>query len=617
MKKITTLSLLLLLTLLLFSCAKKEPDKSDGDGEVKNEYTVTFVMYTERITITYREGDIITPPTFPTYETSEFFVLFDGYDCTFLPVTEDATYKAKYHLEYKGYTATFVMGDVTSEVEAAYGTVASAPETVPDYHGMRFLMWDKAIRESTTDITYTAVYYDPSIASQEAFLTAIENELMHYSSVDGGDRGIDLLDRSTSLYLLSVQEYTNPQGGKIAERIIEHLTSIVTKDRAPNLDADTNWEYTPMLAGIALARVTPTVWENVPVDIQMRLQTLMRAIAYLGSFLTSDYNAYFTGPGMNGNYYKDWNPNYRLGNVPMMIYTTYFFGAGDMTLGAEIVNGYLTSFDEDAYTDIVNTFTKYGWRRAFKNWTTEGAGESTKNLLLYGGTAISKDGVSSTGSGVANLDGKTPRAYLYKSFALTECDKIIQHLINYNYGGQSMSHGSYEAKSYLTVKSEHWFDITGDGVQDLVAYIADDGISPYQNENGMMTEFASGNRSSLPYCTHDFVMSTVLLHSARTMKLYTTDENGVRTVKTDKNGAPAVLFDCTKNEAFFHRVQIGNEDMIYKGLRGYMSYATGIYGESHNLSRESRDKDYLITKSIWRTALLPLGTVRTAESYIN
>ena len=180
-----------------------------------------------------------------------------------------------------------------------------------------------------------------------------------------------------------------------------------------------------------------------------------------------------------------------------------------------------------------------------------------------------------------------------------------------------MSHGITEGKSYLTVTSSHWYDITGDGTPDLVGYIAGDYDSPYEGEVGMMTEFSSGNRSSLLYCTHDFVMSTVLLHSARTMRLYTTSESGARTVLANKDGTPRVLFDCTKEEALFHRVGIGNEDMIYKGLRGYMSYATGIYGESHKLVSESQEINYTMIKSLWRTALLPLGTVRTAESYMN
>lgn len=610
MKKFAFVLLLLALAFSLFACGKEE---EDVPAPSEKEYTITFVMYTERITQTYKEGETIVPPALETFETSEFFVVFDGWEKEFLPVTADATYKALYHLEYKDYTATFVTGETTQTIRTPYNTAPTPPEDVPEYKGMQFLMWDKELTASTVDVTYTAIYYDATMIEKEAFADALAADLIHYSSIDGGDVGVELLHRAVGFYILAIQEYKNPQGGMVAERIVEHLTSIVTKDRAPNLDADTNWEYTPMVAGIALARITPTVWDNVPVDIQIRLQTLMRAIAYLGSVLTSDHNAYRTGPGMNGNYYKDWNPNYRLGNVPLMIYATYFFGEGDMIEGAKVVNGYLKAFDEATYEETVNTFQKYGWRRAFKNWTTEssdGSG-SARKMLVEGGQIISKDGAVSNGNGVrgAGLD------YTYKTFPLTESEKIIQHLINYNYGGQAMSTGSYWGKSYLNVQNTHLYDIDGDGADDLVGYIYDESSSPYLGNFGMMTEFASGNRSSLLYCTHDFVMTTVLLHSAREMKLYTKNAGGERVEVKDKAGNARVLFDCTTDEEFFHRVQIGNEDMIYKGIHGYMSYATGIYGESHKLVYESTEKNYTMAKSIWRTALLPLGTVRPAESY--
>ena len=610
MKKFAFALLLLALTFTLFACGKEEEDVPVPSTK---EYTVTFVMYTERTTHTYKEGETIVPPTLETYETSEFFVVFDGWEKDFLPVTADATYKALYHLEYKDYTATFVMGEKTQTIPTPYGTIPTPPEDVPDYKGMKFLMWDKELATSTVDVTYTAIYYDATMIEKEAFADALAADLIHYSPIDGGDVGVELLHRAVGFYILAIQEYKNPQGGEVAERIVAHLTSIVTKDRAPNLDGDTNWEYTPMIAGIALARVTPGVWEKVPVDIQIRLHTLMRAVAYLGSVLTSDHNAYRTGPGMNGNYYKDWNPNYRLGNVPLMIYATYFFGEGNMTEGARVVNGYLKSFDEATYEEIVNTFQKYGWRRAFKNWTTVGENDSgnARTMLVEGGQIVSKDGVVSNGNGVrgAGLD------YTYKTFPLDESEKIIQHLVNYNYGAQAMSTGSYEGKGYLNVKSTHLYDINGDGADELVAYIYDESTSPYLGENGMMTEFASGNRSSLLYCTHDFVMTTILLHSAREMKLYTKNAGGERVEIKDSTGKARVLFDCTANEDFFYRVQIGNEDLIYKGIHGYMSYATGIYGESQKLLYESVEPNYTMAKSIWRTALLPLGTVRPAESY--
>ena len=635
------LLLCLLVPLCLLLSCEKTPDNGDGEQnqpDNRPEYTITFVMGPRKITQTYKEGDTITPPTFEPYESSDSFLIFDGWvnGGEFPPVTADATYQAKWTTEYKTYNATFVMGDKTETIKASYNASAVAPKEIPDYKGMSFMCWDKEIKPSTENVTYTALYCDTSMLPVSSLALAYKADLFKYNSIAGNDSGNSLLRRAFAMYTLTLHEHENPQGGAIVKRIVEHMTSIVTKDQAPPIDASTNWAYNPLVASIALARVTPTIWNEIPSDIQLRLNTLMCAMVYLGSFSTSDYNGYKTGPGMGGNYSKDWNPNYRLGNIPTMVYATYFFGVGDIDAGAQTVNSLIKGFNESVYTDLVNTFQKYGWRRAFKTWTSEARtatdgtgvkGMDAKTLLCYGGQAVGEDTSTAsdllvalgTGSGVANLDSKgKPRDYLYKTFSLYEPEKIVQHLINYNYGGKSIPSGSYESVSgYLEVKSDHWYDIDGDGVKNLVAWIMDNTSSPYEGEEGMMTEFASGNRSSTGYCTHDIILTTTLITACRAMEKYTTDENGKRVPMTDEEGNPVYVFDITapENEAIFHRVQVGNEDLIYKLIHGYQCYATGSYGTSSKVEYEGSSAEYIICKTLWRTSLLSKGTVLPAESY--
>ena len=131
----------------------------------------------------------------------------------------------------------------------------------------------------------------------------------------------------------------------------------------------------------------------------------------------------------------------------------------------------------------------------------------------------------------------------------------------------------------------------------------------------MMKEFASGNRSSTGYCEHDFVLTTVLITACQAMVKYTTDENGQRVKMTDENGDAVCVFDVTKNEALFLRVQVGNEDLIYKLIHGYQCYATGSYGTSSKQEFEGNSAEYVITKMLWRTSLLSKGTVLPAEHY--
>ena len=84
MMKKAILAILLLLSLTLFACGK---DEEENKVPEEKEYTITFVMYTERKTQTYKEGETIVPPALETFETSEFFVVFDGWEKEFLPVT--------------------------------------------------------------------------------------------------------------------------------------------------------------------------------------------------------------------------------------------------------------------------------------------------------------------------------------------------------------------------------------------------------------------------------------------------------------------------------------------------------------------------------------------------
>ena len=110
-----------------------------------------------------------------------------------------------------------------------------------------------------------------------------------------------------------------------------------------------NWNYAPHTGAIAMAKAIPSVWNKVPATTKLRLDTMMKAFAYLESFATSDYNNYGTGPSLTGNYGKGWNPNYRLANVPVMVYATHYFGNGDMVEGEKTLNALLKGFDENEY----------------------------------------------------------------------------------------------------------------------------------------------------------------------------------------------------------------------------------------------------------------------------
>ena len=627
--RIFSLLLVLVGLFALASCAKKQPNTdtpSENSGNTNTQtpnegavdrtnpsagtYKINFCLgdTVSFVTHYYNEGETITPPdTLPSLTLGTKIYVFDGWDgVTFAPVTGNATYRSKCKVEENVCTVTYIVGNEKLEVKTAYGSTPIAPD-ISEFHlenDVQFCGWDKTVKNCVEDTTVYAIvtkYFDP-----EFFLAAYKRPLLIYpSALTGKDNGNSSTNNAAALTCLLIEESQNPQGGAVANRIVEHLTAVVTKDQAPAFDACCYWSYAPHTGAIAMAKATPTVWDIVPMDVKFRLDVMMRAFAYLESYATSDFNEYKTGPGMKGNYSKTWNPNYRLANIPVMVYVTHYFGNGDMNEGADIVNSFLKGFDEEEYSAIISLFQKYGWRRAMLTWTSDGVltsdgtikGKSAKELLLYGGQAVGDDTSTAsdlkvalgTGVGVGN-GGKD---YLYNGYALNEPVGIIRSLLMHNYGSGDLTKKNEQKSTFLEVKSDHWYDVDKDGKVEIVAWILGDNcVSPYEGQYGMMKEFASGDRSSTGYCSHDFLLTTTMIYTCKVLGIYdlATDEY------TDANG-------INIREA----ILVGNEDFLFKNEQGYQGYATGSYGTSTSShSEKSEDKgSYFALKSLWRLTMVP------------
>ena len=626
-----TLSLVLLITLI--SCNKKGDGNGENNGDnTQGDITETidrtdpsagkykirfFLGNTPNYVIHYyNEGETITPPeTLPSYETPGYTCVFNGWDgVVFEVVSGNAVYRANYIEDYKYTTISFKVLDQVKEYQVAAGSYPKEPNLsefdLPE--GVEFVCWDKQFVAASEDVTYQAI--TTACFDKETFLAAYNTGLLIYPSSTTA-RDNSTTNTALALSVLMMEEATYPVGGAVADRIVEHLTAMVQKDQAPSFDACCFWNYNPHTATIAMAKATPTVWNKVPADVKLRLDTMMKAFAMLESFATSDYNSYGTGPSMLGNYGKDWNPNYRLANVPVMIYVTHYFGNGDMEEGAATVNFFLKNFNEDTYTDMINTFQKYGWRRAFLCWTadartsTDGKniqGRSAKDLMISGGQAVGEDTPTDSdllvalGTGVGvNNGGKD---YLYKGYGLNEPDGIIRSLVMHNYGSGDLTKTNPYKSNFLLVKSDHWYDTNKDGVNELVAWIEGDLSSPYEGQYGMMKEFASGNRSSTGYCSHDFVLTLCMLYSCKVLGIYDITEDTYK----DNNGTD-----------IRSAIIVGNEDFLFKNENGYMGYATGSYGESHKVHSEKNESKaaYFTFKKLWKKVVMPdLESALSAEA---
>lgn len=421
---------------------------------------------------------------------------------------------------------------------------------------------------------------EKNIMSKEYLQKMLEHPLLEFTDdITKNDNTGDTLHKALALFSLALQEHTSPEKGAVAERVAEHLKSVVSENHAPTFDAICLWSYCVLSASIALAQATPSIWEKLDFETKERLTFMMEVYSYLECFATSDENSYKTGPGLSGNYHKSWNPNYRLANVPVMIFATQYFGHGNIEEGCKIVNDMLHGFNEEVYDRVINGFQKYGWKRAFATWTTPARthedgtkGTDARHVLLYGGTTytskyehtpVTKD--SGNGLGVTN-GGKD---YSYHGYALSEVGKIIKDLLEFNYSGGE-------------VKSDHHYDVDKDGIAERVAWIVGELTSPYQGKLGMMLEFASGNRSSTGYCSHDFLLTTCLIATSKALGLY----------------------DATKDTELWNTIKIGNEDFLFKNENGYQCFSTGSYGTSAHIHSEKNEGNvYFAIKSLWKTLL--------------
>ena len=569
MKKILLLLLTLLLAFSIVGCGDEEdPDNTPTGGYVdpehkKGTYKVEYVLRDKTVTQFYELNEIPEPPTVESLKNGTVLLVFNGWDTEIVPVSGNAKYTAQYTNSTYEYTATFVLGGGrTQKVKATAGHKPKEP-TVADYQGMQFACWDKAVVAGTEDVTYTAVYTDQ--LDPAGFKRAYETQDFIWQN--HGYRDMQVAD---ALYALVLQEHERPMSGPVRDRIIAQIEHLTADGSAPEFTCSTNWPYGIVTACLAMAKDTPSVWDKMSYSLKSKVDTMMEAFAYIISLGTSDQNAYQTGPNFQGNYKNNWNANYALGSIPCMVFVVYYFGNGDMVEGAKTVNTMLKDFDEAAYNEMIGRFDVYGWRRAYSTWTKPALTDDSvdaKTVMIQGGAVVHKnvsgDGLeSSSGKGVTN-GGED---YRYAGFTLAEGAKIIERVIETNYSGGK-------------VVSEHYFN------DEKVGYIIDGSKSPFEGQEGMMLEFASGNRSSTVYCSHDFLLATTILVVARDLGIY----------------------DYTENEALWQKIIVGNGDFLYKNGKGYQGYSTGSYGVSvhQHGEKDEHELGYFNIKSLWLTYMYP------------
>ena len=538
-------------------------------------HKITWVLYDDIVTTEAHDGETPAPPDGFDAEvtTDALSAVFTGWDHEPEAAHEDSVYRAKYDRTPRTYPVVFcVDGKEVASYELKYNTTPTPPDgVIPEKEGYHFAFWANADQPVKGATVCNAVF---TKFPREQLDWALATELTGYPTKAGtNDNGADIFSKTSALLYLALEEHDNPQESEIRERILAHLRNLIAGGNEPYFDLQPYWNYCTLSAAIAVCRDTPTVWDALTEDEKARLDCIMSSFAYVLTLGTADGNDYSTGPGLVGNYGKNWNPNYRLANVTPMIFVTSYFGS------TETVNAMLKSFDYDAQMAL---FEKYGFTRAYARWSTPAPtlpngklAPTPKEIMENGGPAYYGDTLDGS-AGRLGISGGKPAGrgvgvrveYKYKGCTLNDLCGIFNLLLDNCYSGGKVidSYGKYK-----------------DGSPK--AYILNGGSSPVLGLDGMMLEFKSGDggdgvhgsdiRSSCAYTSHDFIMVTAALAALEALDIY-------------DPAAPG-------NAAMFKKVWVGNTDTVYKIETGYMSYSLGKGYESH----ESDSNGYLLWKSWW------------------
>ena len=580
MKRILPIGILIIALSFLFvfvGCTSKSrpPEATTAPTTTPEStvyYDITFMVDGEATVVRTAENEIPVFSGSTDLETTVSTIYtFTGWDRELLPATENTMYVARYQKTARLYPVHFsINGTVVKTVQIPYGSRAEYPDG-STYNGINIAFWTNAERiqgETTCEAVCTS--YDV-----DTLLWAYDVEPTRYKNTYESDGNVNVTS-SAMLYLI-MAEHDDRAGGLVRDRALDHLRSIITGGQEPGFNAGPFWSYASVSMSIALARHTPTIWDELTTDEKDRLTLLMECYAILACFVSDDDNNYKTGPALTGNFHKAWNPNHRMAMILPIVASTAFFSA-DGQNGAARVNEILTGFDHDAY---IARFTEYGFTRIIYNWTTEGmtladgtVAPGARELMMNGGDAyICHEDGGTTANGLVlgsyvNSGVGVRTTYTYGGAGLDEITRIVNSLYSHNYSGGTVISDTSSFSGGVNPTTGQPY-----------AFIADGTKSPYDGKNGMMLELVSsdagGIRSSNSYCTHDFVLVVESLAALSAIGVYEID--------TDSD--------------LFYRMWVGNGDLIYKNEHGYNSYSIG---QDRGVYSDASFPEYLPWKAWWK-----------------
>lgn len=270
-----------------------------------------------------------------------------------------------------------------------------------------------------------------------------------------------------AMYILSLMSYYNPDltdssGRKVSDRLIDHIAKITTGGFEPSCRGSLGgWVDNPVAQALVLAKHTPAVWDKLTDEQKARCDFIMQCMTVVGNLTQNFKSRPKTDMSQSYEWQKGYNPNMQEGYVGIMIAAYFYFG------GADNVNAMLADFSYDEY---IAKMDEYG----FKN---------VKLFFEIVGKRLMEDG------GVDRLGGslcsaRTPFTFQGKDGELEYDPMAIYYALSQKMWDQPVTSKVYSGT-------------------ELVGYIKDGSISPFEGQIGMGHEFsgrdAAGVRTSADY----------------------------------------------------------------------------------------------------------------------
>jgi len=359
---------------------------------------------------------------------------------------------------------------------------------------------------------------------------------------------------SMAMFYLAMAAYLDPNtrhpetGVLASDRAIAHLRNVISGGREYVFEANAIPPASTFPAGITMMRMTPHIWEQFTPEEVVKIDLLMETAALILNWGFNDANNYDTGPGLQGNFNKNWNPNYRVMYLTTVPYVYLYFGGG------AAVNRIFTEFD---YDDWMARLAAAGFTNIIHQWSI-----IDRRLLTDGGpVSFPAGGPAGNGRGV-----RLP--FTYADMGFDNVEGIIHNLILFTYDAVVQDGWDLPNPDHNT------FTISGES-------------SPFVGQHGGFSEFwtwdGGGRRSCAAYGVKSF---TMLKPFEVIMRLFWDGWDGSTPLQQEMR----------------ERMYIGNEDLIFKLQNGFRAHSIGNSSDQFEWQFVG-GWGYHQAKDLWRTVL--------------